>query len=216
MKHALSAITVVVFMLAGCSSSVPANDSNPPSVEPTSTTETSPSATPEVSAQTNEPDSGVDLTAYVLPATTTWDGFDGYWFTDGERSTRCVIALKSPAINQPYVSCDVAAEFAVRDVDIAREDCGELAGTFQGWKAMLTDETTVMGSCQSDVPIGMMCSQLAGTGESEFCDQEWFNVPVLPDGEPLRAGTFSCVVTGTQVRCTSESGQEMTIPPSSD
>lgn len=208
MRRYITMIIGLSLVLTACHSSPPSTTDSSEPVPPPSPSSASPSPSPDRDAST------VNREEYSLPQTELWQGFEGYWFTDEARSVRCIMATQGPAINYPYVSCDVAAEFAVRDVDKAREDCGDKAGTFQGWKAMLTDETTVMGSCQSDVPIGMMCSQLAGTGESEFCDEEWFSVPVLPEGETLNVGTFSCVVTGTQVRCISESGQEMTIPPS--
>ncbi|MDO5729464.1 MAG: hypothetical protein Q4P71_07570 [Actinomycetaceae bacterium] len=215
MRNVLSAVIILACALSGCASTDPEVESPTPSAESPSISDSSPSPTP-APAETAESDPGIDRAPYAIPDTTQWEGSEGYWFVTGERETRCVMILNGSSLNWPYVSCDVSSEFPVREVDAARENCGDKAGSFQGWKAMMTEETTVMGSCQSDVPIGMLCSQLAGPGEDPMCDHEWFEVPILPDGETLKAGPFSCVVDGATVHCTAQSGQEMTIPPATD
>lgn len=204
-------VGLLVLTLSSCSSPRTDSDSHTPRPSPSTTYPTPTGQAAPPSANPDETDSTIDPNAYVFPDTTTWDGLSGYWFATAEHDTRCLIILDGEGVTQPLVSCDVTREFATTDTDAAAARCEEKAGSFQGWNAQLTEDSVHMGNCQSDVPIGVMCTQIPHPTEDPMCGQDWYAAPVLPSQALLEAGPFKCRVDGKVVTCTSATGPRLQV-----
>ncbi|QWW19334.1 hypothetical protein I6B53_09585 [Schaalia sp. 19OD2882] len=172
------------------------------------------SGTPVDRAQSGGEDGPlVDGAAYAFASQGAASGRSGHWFANTDHTLRCLLLAQQdpPKSTLPGIHCDFASEFPVTAADAAAARCEEKAGAFKGWSAWVDPAGVHLGACQSDVPIGVLCTQLEAG--SQYCRREWDQVPVLPDGMSLAGDAGICAARNGRFTCTLTSGATIEVGP---
>lgn len=211
----LFAATLIATGLTACSPSTPPEEPPTESEEVATQTEATEEETSAVTETTDAVEESsrdsVNAEVYAIPDDVVFvsDGKEGYWFANEDHTVQCTIITENRDY-QPFVTCRVYPAFEVAAEDVAASDCP--AGKLSGMQASLREDGAQMGTCQSDVPIQMMCLE-GGSGAAGFCEANWFDTPVLPDQTDISAGDFTCYLDGDTVNCAHSNGQKLQVSP---